>query len=51
MTGLGGQPPQYWGWCDYESGRQEYGLHPTPEPPAPPGGWGAGPKIVIPGIA
>jgi hypothetical protein len=50
MTGLGGQPPQYWGWCDYESGRQEYGLQPTSEPPAPPGGWGAGPKIVIPGI-
>lgn len=50
MTGLGGQPPQYWAWCDYETGHQEYGLHPTSEPPAPPGGWGAGPKIVIPGI-
>lgn len=50
MTGLGGQPPQYWAWCDYDSGRQEYGLHPG-EPPAPPGGWGAGSRIVIPGIA
>lgn len=49
MTGLGGQPAQYWGWCDYDAGDQRYGLKPTAEPPEPPGGWGAAPKIVIPG--
>jgi hypothetical protein len=50
MSGRGGQPAQYWGWCDYGRGLQEYGLQPTNEPPEPPGGWEDGWRIVVPGV-
>jgi hypothetical protein len=50
LTGTGAQPAQYWAWCDYDRGLQDYGLVPTAEPPAPPGGWDGGWSIVIPGV-
>jgi hypothetical protein len=40
LTGTKGEPPQYWAWCDYETGEQKYGLEkPVTKPPAPPGGF------------
>jgi len=50
LTATGGQPAQYWAWCDYDGGLQDYGLVPTAEPPTPPGGWDGGWSIVIPGV-
>jgi hypothetical protein len=51
MSGLGGQPAQYWAWCDYRRALQDYGLQPAAEPPAPPGGWSAAWRIVVSGTA
>lgn len=35
-------------WCDYESGKQDYGREkPSPLPPAPPGGFEGRPRIEV----
>lgn len=48
MTGTKGEPPQFWAWCDYESGKQDYGREkPSPLPPAPPGGFEGRPRIEV----
>lgn len=50
LTGTGGQQAQYWAWCDYDRGLQDYGLVPTAEPPAPPGGFEGAWSITVPGV-
>lgn len=48
MTGTKGEPPQFWAWCDYETGKQDYGLsRPAPLPPDPPGGFAGNPRIEV----
>lgn len=42
------EPPQYWGWCDYGSGKQDYGVEKDVPPPDPPGGSAKdGPRIEV----
>jgi hypothetical protein len=48
MTGTKNLPPQFWAWCDYGSGAQNYGLErPNPMPPEPPGGFEGKPRIEV----
>jgi hypothetical protein len=47
MTGTKGEPPQFWAWCDYENGKQNYGREKTPQPPDPPGGFAGHPRIEV----